>query len=274
MNKQFLKNAETGKNQWWRYVLTVVAVIMGVGLTSFVVNQLFSTFKSVFPDNSFGKNLGVFILIGTVFGAALLVFVIITKKLHNRSFLSFVNLYTRFNWTFYLKGFLVWGTLLSLGCLITDSHLFQTFISNFSLAHFLLLFVLGFVAIGIQSFFEEILIRGYFLQGMYLRIKNINILVLINTVIFAVLHLGYGIDSLIGSFSFGIAFALIVIKQNRIEFAAGAHNANNLLLALVFLDINEATNAEFSWAINWLEMAIQLLITLAFLGIVYKYFKK
>jgi membrane protease YdiL (CAAX protease family) len=44
----------------------------------------------------------------------------------------------------------------------------------------------GFFAIGIQSFFEEIVIRGYLLQDLLLRIKNFLILILFPVLISAV----------------------------------------------------------------------------------------
>ena len=111
------------------------------------------------------------------------------------------------------------------------------------------------------------------MQWKHLKIKNITALVLVNALIFGVLHFGYGIGSFIHSFTFGIAFAIIVVKQNRIEFASGAHNANNLILSLVFLDIADATSAEFSLSIDWLEMGIHLFTISLLVGIVYKFFR-
>lgn len=274
MENTFLKQVQKGKNQWWRYALTILATVAGIAIANIGLRQILPAFKSLFPDNQFGKDLGIFIALGTVFGTALLMFALASQKLHHRSFFSFINLNTKFNWFLYLKGFIIWGSLLFVSGLVTDFDTFQTFIDNFSVTHFLILFIVGFIFIGIQSFFEEIVIRGYFLQGIHLRIKNISILIIINTLIFGVLHFGYGIDSFIHSFTFGIAFAVVVLIQNRIEFVSGAHNANNLLLSLVFLDISEAASSKFSWSIDWLGLGIHLFIILVFVGIVYKFIKK
>ena len=273
MEYKFIKQAETGKNDWWRYVLTILATVAGIAIANIGIQQILPTFKSLFPDNQFGKDLGMSILIGVVFSIALFAFVTAAKKLHQRSFFSFINTGSTFRWTSYFSGFLIWGVLLFLGALTTDFDIFQSFLSKLNITHFLILFAVGFISIGIQSFFEELVIRGYFLQGKHLKIKNITILILVNALIFGVLHFGYGIESFIHSLTFGIAFALIVIKQNRIEFVSGAHNANNLLLSLVFLDISEAVNANFSWTINWLEMTIHLIILSLFVGIVYKFLR-
>lgn len=92
--------------------------------------------------------------------------------------------------------------------------------------------------------------------------------------LFGVLHFGYGIESFLSSFVFGIAFVLIVLKQQRIEFVSGAHNANNLILSLFFIDLNSTVNKNFSWSINWLEFSIQTFVTFLLVIIVYKYFPK
>jgi hypothetical protein len=96
----------------------------------------------------------------------------------------------------------------------------------------------------------------------------------VNALIFGVLHFGYGLESFLSSWAFGVAFAIIVILQNRIEFVSGAHNANNLLLSLVFLDLDEATSEKFTWAINWVDFSIHIITLLILVGLVYKFFRK
>ena len=274
MNHTFITQATKGKNQWWRYVVTILGTIAGVAIANLGVNQALPAYKKLFPDNQFGKDLGTSILIGVIFLIATLAFSIVAKKLHKRPFYSFINLDAKFNWLLYFKGFIVWGALLFIGALVDDFAVFQAFLTNLNLSNFIILLVIGFISIGIQSFFEELVIRGYFLQGLHLRIKKISLLVLVNALIFGVLHFGYGIASFIHSFTFGIAFALVVIKQQRIEFVSGAHNANNLLLSLVFLDIADAVIEEFSWSVDWLEMGIHFIIISAFVVIAYTFFKK
>jgi hypothetical protein len=86
--------------------------------------------------------------------------------------------------------------------------------------------------------------------------------------------LGYGIGSFLSSWLFGIAFTIIVIQQKRIEFVSGAHNANNLLLALVFLDLSDASKEEFSWSINWTEFSLHIAALLLLIGLVYRFLSK
>jgi len=274
MKSTFASMAQTGQNHWWRYVLTILATVAAVIIANVIIQQAFPAYKALFPENQFGKDLGTFILIGVVFGLALIAFSVAAKKLHGRPVFSYISVRPRFSWGQYMLGFLIWGGLLFVGGLLLDYDLFEAFLNGFNAVHFLTLFLVGFVTIGIQSFFEELIIRGYFLQGLHVKLKRTLVLVLVNALIFALLHFGYGIGSFIHSFTFGIAFALIVLLQNRIEFASGAHNANNLILSLIFLDLADATNSTFSWAINWPDMFVHLAAIAILVGVVYKFFRK
>jgi membrane protease YdiL (CAAX protease family) len=274
MNSSFLENVTLGTHKWWQYVLSILSTVAVIVAINMLIRQVLPSIKSLFPDNDFGKNLFTFSLVLLIFGVAVLAFLFTASKLHQRAKMSFIANQSEFSWKMYFIGFLAWGTLLFIGLLISDYQKFEVFLANFNASHFLVLLLLGFVAIGIQSFFEELLVRGYFLQSLHLRIKNIAMLIFINGLIFGVLHFGYGIESFLSSWIFGIAFAIIVMLQNRIEFVAGAHNANNLLLSLVFLDLSEATNEKFSWAINWVDFSLHILALLLLVGLVIKFFRK
>ncbi|MCI5058084.1 MAG: erythromycin esterase family protein, partial [Flavobacteriales bacterium] len=236
--------------------------------------QILPAIKPLFPDGDFGKDLGTYSLIAVVFGLALLAFLIAASKLHKRPAKSFLTTHEKFSWKSYFYGFSLWGLLLLLSSLLLDFERFRAFLESFNFFHFWVLLLVGFVSIGIQSFFEELVIRGYFLQGLYLRIKNIPWLITVNALIFGVLHFGYGLHNFLYSWLFGVAFAMIVIFQNRIEFVSGAHNANNLLLALVFLDLSEATNEGFSWSINWTEFIVDTVGLLLLVGLAYMFSKR
>lgn len=274
MKNDFLKNAEIGQNTWWRYVLSILAPVIVIALINIVLRETLPALKSLFPESEFGKTLGTFSLVLMVFGVAIVTFMLVASRLHKRPILSFINTGKKFNWTSYFIGFLAWGILLFLGGLITDYDIFENFLQNFQTSHFLILFSVGFISIGIQSFFEELVIRGYWLQGLHLHIKKVSVLILVNALLFGLLHFGYGLESFLSSYAFGIAFALIVVFQNRIEFVSGAHNANNLILSLVFVDLSETLNDTFSWKINWVDFSIHIIALLILVGLVYKFFRK
>lgn len=274
MNNKFIENFNLGKNTWWRYVLSIVSPIVFIIIANIIVRQILPIVKSTFPDNPFVKEISTFGFIFLIFGLGLLAFMITASKLHKRPILSFINLENKFNWKRYFSGFFLFAVLLFTAMLITDFASFQTFLTNFNANQFIILCIVGFISIGVQSFFEEIIVRGYWLQGLHLKIKKISILILVNALIFGLLHFGYGLESFLSSFLFGISFTLIIFFQDSIEFASGAHNANNLLLSLVFLDLSEATNESFKWSINWADFSIHILLLLIFTGLAYQFFRK
>jgi membrane protease YdiL (CAAX protease family) len=274
MESNFIENASLGKNKWWHYVLSLVSAVAVIALVNVLIRSVLPNIKQLFPDNDFGKGLFTYSLVLVIFGLALFAFLFVASKLHQRPKMSFISNRSIFSWKQYFIGFMVWGSLLFIGSAIFDYPKLEEFITNFKLYQFTALFLLGFVAIGVQSFFEELVIRGYFLQGLHLQIKKVTLLAIVNALIFGVLHFGYGIESFLSSWAFGVAFAIIVILQNRIEFVSGAHNANNLLLSLVFLDLSEALNETFSWKINWVDFSIHIIALLILVGLVYKFFRK
>jgi membrane protease YdiL (CAAX protease family) len=274
MESNFIENASLGKNKWWHYVLSLLSAVAVFALVNVLIRLVLPNIKQLFPDNDFGKGLFTFSLVLLIFGLALFAFLFVASRLHQRPIMSFISNKRIFSWKQYFIGFMAWGSLLFIGSAIFDYQKLEEFIANFNLYQFTILFLLGFVAIGVQSFFEELVIRAYFLQGLHLQIKKVTLIVIVNALIFGVLHFGYGLESFLSSWAFGVAFAIIVILQNRIEFVSGAHNANNLLLSLVFLDLSEATSEKFTWAINWVDFSIHIIALLILVGLVYKIFRK
>jgi membrane protease YdiL (CAAX protease family) len=274
MESNFIENASLGKNKWWHYVLSLLSAVAVIALVNVLIGLVLTNIKQLFPDNDFGKGLFTFSLVLLIFGLALFAFLIVASRLHQRPIMSFISNKRIFSWKQYFIGFMAWGSLLFFGSAIIDYQKLEEFIANFNLYQFTILFLLGFVAIGVQSFFEELVIRAYFLQGLHLQIKKVTLIVIVNALIFGVLHFGYGLESFLSSWAFGVAYAIIVILQNRIEFVSGAHNANNLLLSLVFLDLSEATSEKFTWAINWVDFSIHVIALLILVGLVYKFFRK
>jgi len=268
----FIKNAKKGTNSWWAYLLTILSIVLGLFIGGYIVGLLLPYLKSALPKNDFGKGIGLFILIAITFSCGLIAFMLAFKQFHKRPILSLLGVQSKFNTSLYLKGFIVWTLLILTSSFIVDFNVFQNFISSFKTSNFLLLTVVGFLSIGIQSFFEEILCRGYILQGISLKVKNVLILVIINSLFFGILHFGYGIDSFLNAFIVGVTYIIIVLRQNQIEFVAGAHNAHNLVLSIVFIDLNEALNETFSWVVDWPFMFFHVIISAIFIGIAFKFF--
>lgn len=183
MFSNFMENARLGKNTWWSYLLTHLSIILTIVVTNVSVGYFINDIQSLFPDNDFGMDLMTYIIMFVYFSIYLIVFAVSTKKLHQRPLLSFITNKKYFDWLAYFKGFLIYSSLFLISIAITDFDIIREFINNLNLLEFTVLFIVGFLSIGVLSFFEEILCRGYWLQGLHLKIKRLPILVVINALI-------------------------------------------------------------------------------------------
>ncbi|MFN7611025.1 MAG: type II CAAX prenyl endopeptidase Rce1 family protein, partial [bacterium] len=199
----------------------------------------------------FSETLVTLMGLGGTFAALLLGLWLMINKLHKRSFATLIHDKSKFSWKLWFLGFLLWSPMLILLSFIFQYQDFNRFLSlSFSLPQIFFLFFVGIICVGVQSTAEEIIFRGYALQGVSLKIKRTLFLVIINSLIFALLHFGYGFQSLLEAFVFGVFFTLIVLRIKRIEFAAGAHTVNNLIL-LLFFPPDQEKFTQFQWAIDW-----------------------
>ena len=71
MKINFINSANLGKNEWWRFVLTILATAFTILLTNLLIRQILPSVKELFPKNDFGKDLGTYSLVLLVFGIAL-----------------------------------------------------------------------------------------------------------------------------------------------------------------------------------------------------------
>ena len=133
MENNFIHSASLGKNEWWRYILTILTTVFTIVLTNILIRQILPTIKELFPDNDFGKDLGTYSLVLLVFGMALFAFMVAASKFHNRPMISFISEDRKFSFKYYFLGFISWASLLFIGNLITDFGTFKGFIQNFNL---------------------------------------------------------------------------------------------------------------------------------------------
>ncbi|MFN8692405.1 MAG: hypothetical protein ACK5XL_20645, partial [Cyclobacteriaceae bacterium] len=73
-----------------------------------------------------------------------------------------------------------------------------------------------------------------------------------------VLHIAFGLQSLLSSFLFSLVVNALVLKEEGLERAYGIHFVNNLLLATFFANISEHIGQNFSTHINWTELLIEV----------------
>lgn len=193
----------------------------------------------------FNQNVNLILMLFP-FIIGLLAFFVLIKPLNNRTINSVVNGTNSFRWNRFVISALVWLILSGIYlfvCIRVDP-------SNFSLNNATLtlvpLIIVAFLLIPFQASFEEILFRGYLMQGFTVLLRNRFFAIVITSVLFGLMH---GLNPEVETFGFwtmmpqyilfGLIFGIITVLDDGIEAAMGAHSANNIFL--IVMNTNESS---------------------------------
>ncbi|OSY88324.1 hypothetical protein WH52_06045 [Tenacibaculum holothuriorum] len=237
----FIQQAYKGKNNFWRWLLTVL-VVMSPFISNFAVYFLMpSIYEELIEETvNFQGDKNVFLLENLIpFLILLVLLLVLVKLLHGRSITSLVTSRNKIDWKRFFFGFSSWFVVtvffLFVGFLLSPDE----FVWNFKPAPFFLLLLISIVLIPIQTSLEELLFRGYLMQGLGILAKNRWFPLVITSVLFGLMHilnpevskLGYGIMGFyIGT---GFLFGIVTLLDEGTELALGIHAANNIAAAVL-----------------------------------------
>ena len=266
MINKFLNNVNEGKNGIGEYLITIILtwlasnIIAGILLGFLVV--IYFTYTGNFDINAMADYIGnydsniifFFQIIFLSFSFSLAFLFISLKFIHKRDFMSLVNFSKKYDefsgntiswvkrvrWTLMLKGALIWLVFLSTLLLIDFILNPEVFYLNLNLENLYLIILLFILAIPIQILFEELFFRGYLNQGLSLKIKKPIIIIVISSLIFGICHIINGgtdsifmLSNVIFAFIIGMIWSVATLATNGIEWAVGAHLANNFFAFLI-----------------------------------------
>ena len=177
MTDKFLAIAQTGKNQWWRYLLGILLTFFSwqvVGVVPFILLAVFlqsdSSAETKFnPQTS--KFEGVepifsYIALNLAFVCFLIGLYIAVRFIHQRRFITLVTPGNKINWSRILQGIGVWwipATLISVIESIISPENYQL---TFTPSSFLIFLPIALVLTSLQASTEELFFRGYLMQGI------------------------------------------------------------------------------------------------------------
>jgi membrane protease YdiL (CAAX protease family) len=248
--RQFIEMAFEGRNEWWRYVATLFLVLFGwqfIGVIPLFVysylqadgmQEWVESAENAFLGLGINSNLYLLLIIFSFIGG--LVFLLLgVRSIHRRRLKTLVSTRQNVDWKRVLFGFAFWS-LLSVALIFLDylSHP-EDFVNNFKFLPFLVLVVISLLFIPFQTSFEELLFRGYLMQGLGLLFRNAYAPLFLTSVGFGLLHafnpevekLGYMI--LLYYIGTGFLFGIITLMDQGTELALGMHAANNIVAAVI-----------------------------------------
>jgi len=281
----FLEQTRKGKNDWWRYLMGIILILFFgqiVGGIFVAMPILYAKYDDDPTTNFLGDGFNfegidsmyLFIALNLSFIMLFLGIYLAIRYIHKRPFLSLITPFEKINWNRIGQAFLffvIFSGIISVG----EALLYPgTFEVSLNLKRFIPFLFLVIILTPFQTSAEELLFRGYILQGMGHWIKQPVVLAILNGVIFALLHIfnpevggGYWL-ALANYFYIGFFLCLITVKDNRLELALGAHFGINFYAALVANYAQSAVKTESIFYNTQLNLGYAL-ITLIIVSIIF-----
>lgn len=254
-NQTFLNAALQGQNAGWRYLLGILlAMLFFMGGYLYVGIPIA---EAIAPHLPFGRNVvhtnEIQVEIEAVGANSLAISYISShiafaflgigilsavKLLHQRKMLTLVSPDASFQVKRFGLGFGLWFALASLQTFIEFLLQPEAFVWNFQPLVWLVFLPLALLLTPIQTSAEELLFRGYLLQGLGLLVRSPLALMALSGSLFAIVHFGnpeMGRGAVWIALTYlvmGIFLTVITLKDNRLELAMGVHAANNLFIVL------------------------------------------
>lgn len=228
-------------------------------------------------------NMGLFVMLFP-FMAGLLSFVLLMKPLHERVFGTVINGGRKIRWDRFFISAGVWLLLSALYLFIylkADPGNFK--INNTGIT-LLVLTIISVLFVPFQAAFEEVLFRGYLMQGFGLLLKNRWFPLVMTSVLFGLMHSfnpevkDFGFLTMMPQYIlFGLIFGIITILDDGIEAAMGAHSANNIFLCIMVTHKSSALQTAALYeqvdVQPWIELGALLVTGIIFLLVLKKLFR-
>lgn len=233
LQADFLSLPLRGKNSWWRYLLSIFIILF----TWQVIGAI--PYAAVIVLGLSKDKLVSFITMNFSFICLIASIIVCLQTFHKRRLITLVTPDQKITWRRVWISAGLW-TLIVIAITTLDALIHPgSYRLTFEWKSWLLFLPAAAILTPIQTSAEELLFRGYFLQGLGFLTKNKWILAIISGVIFAVPHFlnpemkqGFVLLAMF-YFAFGAILSLITLQSGRLDYALGIHAANNLFTVLI-----------------------------------------
>ncbi len=267
----YIEEAYKSLHQGWRYIIGFLIVfifgwqligVVPLVTSSFMRAENLEEFVSAGLENFMplfeGENNLYLALMLMTFVGGLIALIAVMKYLHKQKFKELVTARAKIDWARVFFAFILWAAFSIVTTVIAYYLSPEDLQWNFNLMPFLGLLVVTMLLLPLQTSFEELLFRGYLMQGIGIAAKNKLTPLIITSLAFGLMHalnpeiekLGYSVLSVY--IALGFFLGIITLMDDGMELALGFHASNNMIIALlvtsdwtalqtdsVFLDVSE-----------------------------------
>jgi membrane protease YdiL (CAAX protease family) len=191
-------------------------------------------------------NIGLFMMLFP-FITGLFAFMLLVKPLNNRTFKMTINGTGRIRWDRFFISATVWLILSALYLFFYLKIDPANFTINNKASSLIVLTVVSVLFIPFQAAFEEVLFRGYLMQGFAALLKNRWFPLIMTSILFGLMHAfnpevkEYGFLTMMPQYIiFGLIFGIVTLLDDGIEASMGAHTANNAFLCIMVTNKSSA----------------------------------
>lgn len=267
----YIEQAYKSLHQGWRYIIGFVIIFLigwqflgsiplmaSAWMRSENVNEFMVHSEAMFTPLYEGDLNLLLVLMLLTFVGGLIALIAVVKYLHKQRFVKLITARDGIDWSRVFFAFGIWATFAIVSTFIGYYLAPEELLWNFNLLPFLGLLLISVLLLPLQTSFEELLFRGYLMQGIGVAAKNRWVPLVITSLVFGLMHaanpeiakLGYSVLSVY--IGLGFFFGIITLMDDGMELALGFHAANNMIIALLvtsdwtalqtnsmFLDVSE-----------------------------------
>ena len=244
----FIAQGNTKENVFWKYLLGSFILFCAslVGQLPFIFGVYINSYKEKIPyPNTYeatvgflDSNLALFLMLVSFVFVFFQLYALV-RFFHKQSFLQLITSRNSIDWHRVLFSFSIWAGITIISTVVVYILYPEDFIVQFDWIPFLLLFVIGLLLFPFQIGSEELIFRGYLMQGFGNLAKNKWFPLLMTSLIFGLLHIAnpevdkMGYSILIYYIGTGLFLGIITLMDEGMELALGFHFANNFIGALL-----------------------------------------
>ncbi len=245
----FIQQAYKGNKEWYWYVFALIIVIIFwqfFGAIPLVVAAIIKTgnitdFQEAAADGfasiGINSNLYLVLMLFTLI-MGLVGLLISIRFIHKRAVKTIITSRKSIDWSRVFHAFFLWFGISVAFMVLAYFVAPEDLVWNFKPIPFLILVVISFLLIPLQTSFEELLFRGYLMQALGVLVKNRWFPLIVTSVVFGLLHsanpevakLGFGI--MIFYIGTGLLYGITTLMDEGTEIALGLHASNNIVAAI------------------------------------------
>ncbi len=211
-----------------------------------IIGKIAANPSGIMSALDFDLNVGLLIMLFP-FVTGIFAFILLVKPLHWRTVKQTINGTGSIRWGRFFVSGLVWAIISGLYLIVYMGIEPSNFTLNNSSVTLIYLTTISLLFIPFQAAFEEVLFRGYLMQGFAVLVRNRWFPLIMTSVLFALMHVlnpevkEYGFITMMPQYLlFGFVFGIASLMDDGIEAAMGAHTANNIFLCIFLTNSSSA----------------------------------